>query len=348
MSDPMEPDATRFPSKKDVTQFVQAKALEDKKPYRVSRSDSRRFHIRCPDDRCPFQMRFCARKDGVFRLILHVAHTCTRFKLTTPAAFIQDLIRDHLEENPAVTTAELRRIVSETTSADVSWKKVHYSRRCVEKETDVCTTSFRNLSDLMRRVVDSNPGSVTDILLSGRVYKALFICPGACIHAFNCCHPMLFVDGCHVKAQCGGVLLFASSIDGNGQLVPIAMAHVPIENGEYWRWFLRLLSTSLSLEGNVIVVMSDRENGLAGVVEEALLDCYHAFCVRHIIKNFVSRYKVNLTQTIWSAASTHSKERFTMLLEVIRTTCPKGYLYLKDIPAERWANSHFQPDVTVT
>ena len=73
MSDPMEPDATRFPSKKDVTQFVQAKALEDKKPYRVSRSDSRRFHIRCPDDRCPFQMRFCARKDGVFRLILHVA-----------------------------------------------------------------------------------------------------------------------------------------------------------------------------------------------------------------------------------------------------------------------------------
>ena len=129
----MEPDDTRFSSKKDVAQFVRAKALEVKKPYRVSRSDSKRFHICCPDDRCPFQMRFCARKDGVFRLILNVAHTCTRFKLTTPAAFIKDFIRDHLEENPAVTTAELRRIVSETTSADVSWKKVHYSRHCVEK-----------------------------------------------------------------------------------------------------------------------------------------------------------------------------------------------------------------------
>ena len=150
--------------------------------------------------------------------------------MTTPAALIKDFIRDHLEENPAVTTAELRRIVSETTSADVSWKKVHHSQHCVEKETDVCTTLFLKLSDLMRRVVDSNPGSVTDILLSGRVYKALFICPGACIHAFTCCHAMLFVDGCHVKAQCGGVLLFASSIDGNGQLVPIAMAHVLIEN----------------------------------------------------------------------------------------------------------------------
>ena len=36
-------------------------------------------------------MRFCARKDGVFRLILNVAHTCTMFNLTTPAAFIKDL-----------------------------------------------------------------------------------------------------------------------------------------------------------------------------------------------------------------------------------------------------------------
>ena len=30
-----------------------------------------------------------------------------------------------------------------------------------------------------------------------------------------------------------------------------------------------------------------------------------------------------------------------MFLEVIRTTCPMGYLYLKDIPSERWANAHF-------
>ena len=134
---------------------------------------------------------------------------------------------------------------------------------------------------------------------------------------------MLFVDGCHVKAQCG-VLLFASSIDGNGQLVPIAMAHVPIENGEYWRWFLRLLSSSLWLEGKDTVVMSDREKGLAGVVEEVLPDRYHAFCVRHVIKNFVSRDMVNLTKTIKSAASTYSKKRFAMFLDVITTTCPRG------------------------
>ena len=87
----MQLDDTRFSSEKDLAQFVRAKALEVKKPYRVSRSDSKRFHICCQDDRCPFKMRFCARKDGVFRLILNVAHTCTMFNLTTPAAFIKDL-----------------------------------------------------------------------------------------------------------------------------------------------------------------------------------------------------------------------------------------------------------------
>ena len=173
----MEPDKPHFTSKTDVVRFVQAKALDDKKPFRVSRSDSRRFHVRCPDERCPFQMRFWARKDGAFRLIRDVAHTCTMFNLTTPAAFIQGFIRNCLEENPAVTTAELRKALSETTKADISWKKVHYSRRVVEREADVCTTSFRKLSDLMRQIVELNPGSVTDILLSGRVYKALFLCP---------------------------------------------------------------------------------------------------------------------------------------------------------------------------
>ena len=70
--------------------------------------------------------------------------------------------------------------------------------------------------------------------------------------------------------------------------------------------------------------MSDHEKGLAGVVEEVLPDRYHAFCVRHVIKNFVSRDMVNLTKTIKSAASTYSKKRFAMFLDVITTTCPRG------------------------
>ena len=133
----MEPDKPHFTSKTDVVRFVQAKALDDKKPFRVSRSDSRRFHVRCPDERCPFQMRFWARKDGAFRLIRDVAHTCTMFKLTTPAAFIQGFIRNSLEENPAVTTTELCKAISETTN--VSGKETVCDVKKFKKRT-VCSS----------------------------------------------------------------------------------------------------------------------------------------------------------------------------------------------------------------
>ena len=135
-------------------------------------------------------------------------------------------------------------------------------------------------------------------------------------------------------------MLFASSIDGNGQIVPIAMAHVPIENGENWHWFLTLLSRSLSLAQREVVVMSDREKGLVGVVKEAVPNCYPGYCVRHIVKNFL-KYKVKVSELIWRAASTYSKKRFDECIRLIELVTPEGGSSIRDIPAERWANSHF-------
>ena len=134
------------------------------------------------------------------------------------------------------------------------------------------------------------------------------------------------------------MLLFASSIDGNGQIVPIAMAHVPIENGENWRWFLALLSRSLSLAQREVVVMSDREKGLVGVVKEAVPNCYPSYCVRHIVKNAM-KYKAKVAQLIWRAASTSSKKRFEECLHLIELVTPECGSYNKDIPPERCANS---------
>ena len=317
----MEPNACMFPTKKDVSRFVQSKALEAKKPFKVLRSDTKRFVVCCVDKKCPFLLRFCTRKDGMFHLIRDVPHRCTKFKLTVTSAFVQDFIKEKLEENPALKTTDLCESIYDVTKVTVPWKKVHCSRRRVVEDTNVCESSFRKLSDLMRRLVDSNPGSVTDILISDGIYKALFVCPGACINAFANCHRIIFVDGCHVKAQCGGVLLFASSIDGNGQLVPIAMAHVPIENNEHWRWFLQQLSRTLSLDRHDVVAMSDSEKGLSGVVENVLPTCFHAFCVRYI-KNFMSICKVDLSKTIWSAATTHIKKPSKQLFDVIKTDSP--------------------------
>ena len=61
-----------------------------------------------------------------------------------------------------------------------------------------------------------------------------------------------------------GVLLFASSVDGNGWIVHTAMAHVSIENGENGQWFTAPLSRPLSLAQREVVI-NDHEKGLVGV-----------------------------------------------------------------------------------
>ena len=87
--------------------------------------------------------------------------------------------------------------------------------------------------------------------------------------------------------------------------------------------------------------MSDREKGLIAAAEQVLPNAFHAYCVRHIIKNVTSTFKVKLAPLIWSAAKTHSKKRFDAILEAIQAANPGVSLYLKEIPPERWANSHF-------
>ena len=86
--------------------------------------------------------------------------------------------------------------------------------------------------------------------------------------------------------------------------------------------------------------MSDREKGLVGVVKEAVPNCYPGYCVRHIVKNFL-KYKVKVSELIWRAASTYSKKRFEECLRLIEMVTPEGGSYIRDIPAKRWANSHF-------
>ena len=216
----MDADETDFLTTADAARFVREKAAREKRPYRVTRSDRTRFCVACVDKMCPFQVRFWRRRDGKFHITRNVAHTCTLFQTTVTPAWIKDVVKESLTNNAALTTAELRDIVSTRTQAEIAWKKVYYARTRVVGETDAGASSFRKLTGLLQRITESNPGTVTDILSTGSTYKALFLCLGACIEAFAHCHSILFVDGCHVKAPCGGVLLFASSIDGNDRSFP--------------------------------------------------------------------------------------------------------------------------------
>ena len=52
-------------------------------------------------------------------------------------------------------------------------------------------------------------------------------------------------DGTHVRTYLKGILLLASTKDGNNQLVNLALSYTICEDGDNWLWFLQLLNEDL-------------------------------------------------------------------------------------------------------
>ena len=60
---------------------------------------------------------------------------------------------------------------------------------------------------------------------------------GASIERWKYYRPIISVDETFLKCKFGGILLIASSQDGNNQIFPLAFAIVDSENDVSWTWF---------------------------------------------------------------------------------------------------------------
>ena len=95
-------------------------------------------------------------------------------------------------------------------------------------------------------------------------FRRAFLFPSMCVNAYHNSTKVIALDGCHIKAKYGGVILSATVLDGNGNVFPAAVGIAESENQDMWRWFLRLLAAALHIQdgGRGNVVLSDREKGL--------------------------------------------------------------------------------------
>ena len=61
-------------------------------------------------------------------------------------------------------------------------------------------------------------------------FKFCFMAFSASIEGWKYCRPIIFVDNTFLKCKFGGILLTASSQDGNNQIFPLAFAILDSEN----------------------------------------------------------------------------------------------------------------------
>ena len=76
------------------------------------------------------------------------------------------------------------------------------------------------------------------------------------------------------------ILLIAYGIDSNRNIVPLAWGLVPIENTQWWTWFLQYLQFCFPIiRARNHIFISDREKGIAISVPEVFLKAiYLHYC----------------------------------------------------------------------
>ncbi|XP_039141172.1 uncharacterized protein LOC120278444 [Dioscorea cayenensis subsp. rotundata] len=99
-----------------------------------------------------------------------------------------------------------------------------------------------------------------------------------------------FLDGTHLLGKYGGILLGATSKDGNEGFFHLAFAIVDNETDDNWIWFTPTLGDVIYGDDNytnIITFISNRSKGLVNAIAKVFPPAPHAYCLRHLHANFL-------------------------------------------------------------
>jgi MULE transposase domain len=109
-------------------------------------------------------------------------------------------------------------------------------------------------------------------------FQCYFIVLAVTQAIFEACHPFIALDGCYIKSKFQMILLVASMIDSNNEILLIAWAIVSIEDTENWTWFLEHIEKCFYEIGNEgMVIISDKDKGLVMAISKVFPLAYHSY-----------------------------------------------------------------------
>ncbi|XP_022135945.1 protein FAR-RED ELONGATED HYPOCOTYL 3-like [Momordica charantia] len=137
-----------------------------------------------------------------------------------------------------------------------------------------------------------NPGTVFNLKLEDdKYFQYAFMTLGCFIRGFrSCIHSVLVIDDAHLKGKYRGVILIASSVDGNNQIYPVAFGIVDRETDNSWTWFLEQMKMSIG-EVDGLVFVSDRHQTINNVVATVFPNVEHVTCMHHVKMKLNDKFK---------------------------------------------------------
>ena len=291
------------------------------------------------------------KKTGCIKVIqCHLDHSCgIMLEGATSGATLQGqwvtghvnaLLNDVPDASPAALRSHMVRRFGVTPSYHMAWRAACAIRKSLNSDEVI---AFQLVQPLFSKLEQVMPGTVAVLErdLECRLLRT-FVMLAPLMDAILHCKPILSFDACALKGTYKGILMAATMMDGAGQILPLAWGTAQIENGENWMWFAEKLRHGLPTRQQEIAftVFSDREKGIESALERHFPESYHFYCMKHIEKNILLAYKYRNSRVLWKAAKATQRRHFEAAMSVIQQQNMDVFLYLSNIPVEKWATSH--------
>ncbi|GJZ85201.1 transposase, MuDR, MULE transposase domain protein [Tanacetum coccineum] len=159
-----------------------------------------------------------------------------------------------------------------------------------------------------------------------------------CFHFNECAWKIRATHATHLKGQYKGTNLIAVGMDGNNQIVPIALGICKGEKGPCWSWWMSVLKECIG-DNPSLVFIFDKHAAIALAVQNELPLAYHAVCCRHLMMN-LSLKRDKTKALFWKICKAYTTEEFSSSMSHLQDIQPDAYDKLCQVGPQRWSRAH--------
>ncbi|XP_058092845.1 uncharacterized protein LOC131239257 [Magnolia sinica] len=323
------------------------------------RNESGRLHAKCKADGCPWRIHASKVKSTQklrVRSLTNV-HTCggVRGNYGHPLAtkqWLVNIIKDKLRSFPLYKTQDIVDDLHRDYGVSLKYHQVRHGKQVAKEQLQsVHAQTYNHLPWFCEKIRETNPGSrVTLATTDDSRFHRLFVSFHASQHGFeHGCRPLIFLNWTSLKDMYWGTLLVAASVDADDGIFPIAFAIVEDVTYDSWHWFLVELKSAVS-KTRTITFVSDRHKGLAEAVPQVFEDSYHAYSLRHLIRDFQTELTRSCPQPMREQMSGEFRRAahacrvvdFNSCIENMKNVSPGITAWVLASTPEHWSNVYFR------
>ena len=365
-----------FASMETARESVRHVMVAQRLSYKVVSSDPKRFHASCRSRKetgCKFFIRiaYMHRADH-FELRKLIPHTCDLsshldWKASNSAKLIacrhEDIIKSDFRMKPRqIQNAERLQHFNK-----ILYKQAWRAKKEIQKNAFMDTTkSFQFIYPFLEAITDGGLDPEQEYDDEGNyatsranaaisrsddgIFEWCHVAPRACIYAFRHCRRFLCFDGAHLKSNNSLVLLVATTLDSNEEILPLMWGLAKSESSDSWLEFLRafreyFLKNPVTSEQDreafeYLTIISDRAKGLIPAVAQVFPKAFHYHCTQHLAENVGNEHGRKIEKIFRAGCQVESKTEFRTCLDQVESLSATARQYLNQIDRKHYATSH--------